>query len=208
MTKHKKYQDYVIKNGKLIGDFERMYQDFDDPWEQTTRETYAIEKAATLEIIKEKKFKRVLEYGCGFGDFASRIGLVSDNILGVDISKTAIEKAKNKYPSIDFKIGDILDFNILEEYQPDCIIFAEISWYVLGKLPEFKQYLKSNCGGVGLVHLLMTYPKNEQQYGKDYFSNLSEIMQYWDIVDFEKWGEFSTKEYNGGKRTLCFGLIK
>jgi hypothetical protein len=54
----------------------------------------------------------------------------------------------------------------------------------------------------------MTYPQGEQQYGKNYFSNLEEIMQYWNIVDFEKWGEFSTKEYNGGKRTICFGLIK
>ena len=31
MKKHKKYQDYVIKNGKLIGEFEEMYKDFDDP---------------------------------------------------------------------------------------------------------------------------------------------------------------------------------
>jgi predicted TPR repeat methyltransferase len=147
MSKHDKYQDYVIKNGKLIGKFEQMYQKFDDPWEQTTRETYAIEKSATLEIIKEKGFKRVLEYGCGFGDFTNRIKSISDSALGVDISKTAIKKAKQKYPHVDFKTGDILDFNILEKYQPDCIVFAEISWYVLDKLEEFKRHLKSNVGG-------------------------------------------------------------
>ena len=38
MTKYNKYQDYVIKDGKLIGEFEAMYKDYEDPWEQTTRE--------------------------------------------------------------------------------------------------------------------------------------------------------------------------
>ena len=27
----KNYQDYVIKDGKFIGDFEKCYQDFKDP---------------------------------------------------------------------------------------------------------------------------------------------------------------------------------
>ena len=30
--KKKKYQDFVIKDGKFIGDFEKCYQNFDDPW--------------------------------------------------------------------------------------------------------------------------------------------------------------------------------
>ena len=30
--KKKNYQDYVIKNGKFIGEFEKCYQDFKDPW--------------------------------------------------------------------------------------------------------------------------------------------------------------------------------
>ena len=30
MKKYDKYQDYVIKDGKLVGEFEQMYKDFDD----------------------------------------------------------------------------------------------------------------------------------------------------------------------------------
>ena len=29
-----RYQDFVIKDGKFIGEFEKMYQNFDDPWNQ------------------------------------------------------------------------------------------------------------------------------------------------------------------------------
>tara|TARA_B100000575_G_scaffold247405_1_gene212835 strand:- start:106 stop:273 length:168 start_codon:yes stop_codon:yes gene_type:complete len=32
-----KYQDLVIKDGKFIGDFEKMYQNFDDSWNQTKK---------------------------------------------------------------------------------------------------------------------------------------------------------------------------
>ena len=41
MTKYSRYQDYVIKDGVIIGEFEEMYQDFNDPWEQTTKEKSA-----------------------------------------------------------------------------------------------------------------------------------------------------------------------
>jgi hypothetical protein len=37
MKRYKKYQDYVIKDGKLVDEFEQMYQDFEDPWEQSER---------------------------------------------------------------------------------------------------------------------------------------------------------------------------
>ena len=32
MKKKINYQDFVIKNGKFIGQFEKMYQEFKDPW--------------------------------------------------------------------------------------------------------------------------------------------------------------------------------
>ena len=36
--KYSRYQDYIIRDGNLVGKFEQMYQDHKDPWEQTTRE--------------------------------------------------------------------------------------------------------------------------------------------------------------------------
>ena len=50
MKKYDKYQDYVIKDGKLVGEFEQMYKDFDDPWEQSIRESYASEKAVWMAL--------------------------------------------------------------------------------------------------------------------------------------------------------------
>ena len=44
MKKYQRYQDYVIKDGKFVGEFEQMYKDFDDPWEQSALEQHASEK--------------------------------------------------------------------------------------------------------------------------------------------------------------------
>jgi len=53
--KYEKYQDYVIKDGKLVGEFEQMYQDFDEPWQQTVREEYSSEKSVGINLLLRLK---------------------------------------------------------------------------------------------------------------------------------------------------------
>lgn len=120
-TKYSRYQDYVIKDGKLVGEFEEMYRDFDDPWEQKTREEWASEKAVALNQIKKLNAKKVIELGCGLGHYTQKIQALGVEVLGIDVSKTAIDKAKINYTDCNFAVGDILDFSIYKEYQPDII---------------------------------------------------------------------------------------
>jgi len=206
VTKYQRYQDYVIKDGKLVAEFEEMYRDFDDPWEQTTREQGALEKLAAIEIIRREGYKRVLELGCGLGDFTAKFAEVAGVALGIDVSETAIKKARQRHPQLEFTVADILDYDVYRQFRPDCIVMAEISWYVLEKLDRFKSFLHLEMRG-GLIHLLMTYRAGEQKYGRDFFTNLYGIMTYWDCVEFQEWGSFSRKEYNGGKRTFFHGII-
>ena len=44
-----KYQDLVIKNGKFIGEFEKMYQRFDNPWNQTNKDY--VENSISRQIV-------------------------------------------------------------------------------------------------------------------------------------------------------------
>lgn len=44
-----RYQDYVIKDGKLVGNFEEMYQDFLDPWHQS--EVSHVKDSARVAVI-------------------------------------------------------------------------------------------------------------------------------------------------------------
>ena len=204
--KYPRYQDYVIKDGALVGEFEEMYKDFDDPWEQTTREEWASEKAAALNLIRKLKGTKVIELGCGLGHYTNKIACLGNGIdvLGVDVSETAINKAKALYPGCNFVVADILDFNIYREYKPDIIVMAEITWYILDKLDRFIAFLKTEIPNTYLIHLLTTYPKGIQKYGKDKFTNLQEIMSYFG-AEYKEWGEISYPEMDGCKRTYFLG---
>jgi hypothetical protein len=62
MRKYEKYQDYVIKNGKLVGEFEQMYIDHNDPWEQSKRDLYSSEWSIILNWVRKiKKSKQKLK---------------------------------------------------------------------------------------------------------------------------------------------------
>ena len=105
-----RYQDLVIKDGKLIGEFEKMYQLFEDPWNQT-KEGYvenSISRQIVVNYIKWFKIKSIIEYGCGLG---KTVNFIHQNtgvdILGIDISETSIIKSKEKYPNLKFKVDNI-----------------------------------------------------------------------------------------------------
>lgn len=202
--KYTRYQDYVIKDGKLVGEFEEMYRDFDDPWEQTTREEWASEKAAALNLIQRLKAKKVIELGCGLGHYTKKIENLGVETMGIDVSRTAIEKAKSYYPACSFVVGDILDFSIYRDFRPDVIVMAEITWYVLDKLDRFIEFLKTEMPNAYLIHLLTTYPDGVQQYGRDKFTNLQQIMTYFG-AQYMEWGEISYPEMEGCKRTYFLG---
>ncbi|HEU0162946.1 MAG TPA: methyltransferase domain-containing protein [Rhizomicrobium sp.] len=205
MPKHPRYQDYVIADGKLVGDFETMYRDFDDPWEQTTREEFASEKAVALNLLARLKARngcrRVLELGCGFGDFAAKATALGYDSFGLDISETAIAKAKARHPQTTFMTGTLSDHGLIRDVRPDVIVMAEITWYVLEQLPDFIAFLKRDLPQTYLVHLLMTYAPGVQKYGADVFTNLDEIKAYFGFDYLES----GLVHYDGGARTWFLG---
>lgn len=128
--KYPKYQDYVIKDGKLVGEFEQMYRDYENPWHQS-KEEWASDKAIAIHLMRKLGVKRVIELGCGLGQFTGNIAESGFNVLGVDISQTAITKDRLKYPACEFRVGDILDYDIYREFRPDLIVMSEMTFYIL-----------------------------------------------------------------------------
>ena len=209
MPKYPRYQDYVIKAGKFVGEFEEMYQDYDDPWEQSLREEDLSYKAITLFLCKKYNFKRVLELGCGHGHFSKDLAKAGMEVVGVDISPTAIAKAKELYPQCDFICGDVLDFDIYKKVDPDCIIFAEVTWYILDNLKAFLDFYKTWAvkdvnRPIYLLHLLAIYQQGVQQYGKEFFTNLQGIIDYFGL-DYEEYGAMTYKKLDYASRTYFLG---
>lgn len=52
---------------------------------------------------------RTLEVGCGTGEFCSLLHQAGHNALGLDLSGEAIGLARERYPGIDFRQGDLME---------------------------------------------------------------------------------------------------
>jgi len=201
MPKYERYQDYVIREGKLLGEFEEMYQDFDDPWNQSA-EHEALEKDIAIRLLSEAPgIKTVVELGCGFGDFTARIADAGLNAIGIDISETAIAKAKKRHPAAAFRAGTITDFSLLKSLAPDVIVMAEITWYILDSLRPFLSFLKADMPNTSLLHLLTTYPEGTQKYGRDHFTSLDEMRSFFGM----RYRSYGVIPHNGTFRTWFWG---
>ena len=175
-----KYQDLVIRDGKFIGEFERMYQIFDDPWNQT-KENYvenSISRQIVINYIKTFGIKSIIEYGCGLGKTTNFIhSNTGIDILGIDVSETSIKKSQEKYPNLNFKVDDIINIGNYGDY--NCFFFSEITWYILENkiIDKIFYKMKQKFKGKYFIHNLVFY-KGQQQYGKEYFTNLNEFIKF------------------------------
>lgn len=74
--------------------FDLMYRCKKDPWNYSSS-AYEKEKyGETLEAISGRKFRRILEVGCAEGVFTDMLAAYGDELFAVDVSKTALERAK------------------------------------------------------------------------------------------------------------------
>jgi SAM-dependent methyltransferase len=169
------YHDFVIKDGAFIGKFEDMYKQFDDPWMQSSQPN-PYSRMACIQTMQKFGIHSVVEWGCGLGYYADAIhkhtGVIPKSL---DISPSAIEKAKKLFPHLDFDVADISQLAQYASY--DAILFAEITWYVLPELQKIFDEMLRHMQGKYFLHNLVFY-KGTQRYGTEYFTNLASFIEY------------------------------
>lgn len=171
------YHNYVIREGKFIGDFESMYQNCDDPWNQLAEAEISYIRAATCVSIKRYNLGSIVELGCGLGKTTNYIKRNTGiDITGVDVSGTAIKKARGMYPDIKFKVDSALSISHNEGQQN--YLFAEIMWYILDDLDEIIENISTECKGRYVMINQTFYPNGCQTYGTEYFSTVDEMIKY------------------------------
>jgi trans-aconitate methyltransferase len=170
------YHDYVIKDGKFVGKFNEMYEKFDDPWTQKTQPNKYSRMAGIIHL-KNFGVNSVLECGCGLGYYAEWINRETKIVpKSIDVSPVAIEKARELFPHLDFEVANVC--TELKKYSSyDCIMFAEIIWYILPDLKKIFEILSTDFKGKLLVVNQVFY-KGTQKYGNEYFTNLQEFINF------------------------------
>jgi SAM-dependent methyltransferase len=177
-------KDYVFKagkNGKLsfVGDFEGLYKNEADPWGQRGADArlgdyYAFSRTNLVNAVKSvtgvlRKNTDILEVGCGFGYVSAELqkGLFEKGkVTGMDISHTAVTKAKTLFPDLEFIAGDICSKKLKIKGKFDVVIMSQILWYILEKLPYVFENIDNLLRKDGYLIFVNAFLK-EQKYGKN-----------------------------------------
>ena len=181
------YHKYVFdkENRLFVGKFEEMYQAEDtenyDSWHQD--DMRLLTKQISLVLLNRYNFNNVLDVGCGKGAFTHLLKKENNQVTGIDISKTAIEKAKARFPDISFSCVDLTkdSYKTLPFFARhyDLLIFLE----VLSYLPNWSDVIGdfSRIGNYMLITL--DIPDNPIGYVKSAESLKSVVQKDYTIMD-------------------------
>jgi SAM-dependent methyltransferase len=182
------YHDYVIRDGKLIGEFDQMYRKSQDaPWHQDEQENW-LDIRLTVELLKEYgPFDLISDLGSGYGYFLNQIaqfcGTDNSVLFGYDISKTACEKASSLFPNITFKEFDLMaeptDYELEEKRKRRKVLFMlrGTLWYVFPKMNNVVRNISTLVGRGEYFLVSQNFPPLSSNFvGKDVIPNPHNIL--------------------------------
>lgn len=99
---------------------------------------------------------RILDIGCGTGHHVASLSSKGLDVLGIDISPSMIEKAKDNFPDYNFKVANALNG---AEFEPHNFTHILCMYFTIYYLQDKTQFF-NNCfnwlmpGGYLIVHLV------------------------------------------------------
>jgi len=112
----------------LPGDFfDATYARHDDPWGYTDRWYEERKRALTLATLPDRRYARALEIGCGIGVLTAELARRVDDLLAVDVSAAAVDRARERVPGVRFEVADVADG--LPDGPFDLIVLSEVGYY-------------------------------------------------------------------------------
>lgn len=111
--------------------FEAMFRGDPDPWGLESRAYEAAKHHRSVEALNGRRYRQGLEVGCAGGMLTRRLADVCDRLLAIDVSPTALNRARQRCldaPQVKF---DCLNF---PEQTPrtagfDLLVLSEVAYY-------------------------------------------------------------------------------
>jgi predicted TPR repeat methyltransferase len=111
-----------------------------DPWDF---ESSAYERDRCVHLLKMlagQRYTRVLEIGCGAGYLTRLLAPHADQLVALDISQTAIERARalsTRQTGVDFRVANIMEYKPQADGPWDLIVFSDTMCYLGWLYPFF-----------------------------------------------------------------------
>ncbi|OGA36090.1 MAG: hypothetical protein A3G80_01065 [Betaproteobacteria bacterium RIFCSPLOWO2_12_FULL_62_13b] len=170
---------FIRPDGTFVGNIEAIYRECDDPWLQTTDAKRSALKRIILLQLAELPVRRVLDIGCGNGAFADLMRREAGaEVLGMDVSATAIAQARERYPECRFEVASAAEVGRFADFRPTALCMCGVTWWILEIFRDVLVMLKRHFAGGLLFHMMTFYAPGKQRYGTEHFTNLEELLPY------------------------------
>ncbi len=109
-------------------ELERIFKTLKDPWNFESSPYEQERLKLLLDEVARCSPGSVLEVGCAEGVFTSMLSTMTDRVVGIDVSPTAVARARERCPGVTFMTTSLDSFDAAEKF--DVVVCAETLYYI------------------------------------------------------------------------------
>jgi SAM-dependent methyltransferase len=119
--------------------FDELWCD-SDPWDLDASEFEQRRFARQLALLDGRRYRRGLEIGCGGGSFTRLIAPLCAELVAIDVSEHAIERARaadGPATGVEYRVGNVMELDLEREGTWDLVVMTETAYYLGWLYPMF-----------------------------------------------------------------------
>jgi len=164
---------------RFVGAFDEMYakeeeEEFDS-WHQEDLSSRG--RRIALALVDAIGASSILDFGCGKGAVAAALKRPDNEVLGVDISPTAVAKAAERHPDVEFRVLDARELESLLSRRFDLALAME----VLSYLEDWRGALRSLARLADRLFVTLYLPPDPIGFVKSFAELRNAVSEHCDI---------------------------
>jgi SAM-dependent methyltransferase len=178
MSERRDYHDYVFKDGKLVGEFEEMYKHSADvPWHQDEVKAFPDIPVSKALLRIHAPYASLLEVGSGLGYYLNEISDIVSNkrqLIGIDVSPTAVQKSRELFPELRFEVCDVASERFTSPIKEGAsmVVVRGFFWYVFPRMSLVAANIKRGVAPNGYLFVHQNFPPLSSSFvGKEVIPN-------------------------------------
>lgn len=182
----KEYHKYIfdVEKRKFVGEFETMYAKEDtegfDSWSQDTLNSFS--RRIALAILDGYNFNRILDLGCGKGSFTHLLKKENNQVIGVDLSSTAIQKARIRYPNLLWAQGRAEELESLLDASHWTHASLLVAFELLSYIEDWPDSLRKWSLRFGYIFISLFLPENPVGFVKSAAELSQELEKHYEPI--------------------------
>jgi SAM-dependent methyltransferase len=110
-----------------------------DPWDLDASEFEQLRYARQLALLEGRRYRRGLEIGCAGGSFTRLLAPLCTELLAIDISEHAIERARaaDAETDIEYRVANVMELDLDRDGTWDLVVLTETAYYLGWLYPMF-----------------------------------------------------------------------